>query len=93
MRKHLVLIASIVLFSFLFIYGMISFFDTRQDINAIPDATLYSESLQINGIGPILAHRVVVYRNKYKPIRVVDLDAVKGIGKARLKLLREKFKD
>ena len=44
---------------------------------------------QLKGIGPALAQRIVAFRLAHGPFRAVgDLDNVKGIGPAKLELLR-----
>lgn len=44
---------------------------------------------QLHGIGPVLARRIIAYREHYGPFEAIeDLLAVRGIGKARLALLR-----
>lgn len=63
------------------------------NINQPSDQVFYSELVDINGIGPITAERAVTYRRYHKPIKVNDLDNVKGIGEYRLKLIKSKFKD
>ena len=58
------------------------------DINTASEKVLQS----LPSIGPVLAQRIVVYREKYGPFNSVD-DIVKvpGIGEKRLKNLRERI--
>lgn len=43
----------------------------------------------LNGIGPVLAERIVAYREEYGPFQAIeDLLDVPGIGEAKLALLR-----
>ena len=65
----------------------------KTDINAASSEQVYSELVDINGIGPIIAERVVSYRNCNKPIEVDDLKSIKGIGPKRLDLIKHCFKE
>ena len=65
----------------------------KTDINETPSQQVYVELVDINGIGPILAERVVSYRNCNKPIKVNDLESIKGIGPKRLDLIKHCFKE
>jgi DNA uptake protein ComE-like DNA-binding protein len=62
-------------------------------VNQPNDQTFYTELVEINGIGPVTAGRAVVYRRAHKPIKVNDLDNIKGVGEYRLHLIENKFKD
>ena len=45
----------------------------------------------LDGIGPVLAQRIVAYRDEYGPFASVDdLDAVSGIGSKRLAAIRDR---
>ena len=45
----------------------------------------------LDGIGPVLAQRIVAYREEHGPFATVDdLDAVSGIGPKRLAAIRER---
>ncbi len=57
----------------------------RVDLNESPS----SELQLVPGLGPILAQRVVEYRQQHGPFRQIeDLTQVKGIGEATLQRLR-----
>ncbi|GMQ85030.1 MAG: hypothetical protein BMS9Abin07_0595 [Acidimicrobiia bacterium] len=48
-----------------------------------------SQLVELIGIGPVLAERIVVYREKHGPFEAIeDLLDVPGIGEAKLALLR-----
>ena len=65
----------------------------KADINAISDTVLYTKMVDITGIGPTLAQRVVVYRNTNRPINVNDLNNVPGIGDKKLEAIKHRFKE
>lgn len=47
---------------------------------------------QINGIGPVLAERIVAYRNSHGPFKhIKELGNVKGIGEKKLKLIEDQL--
>ncbi|MBI1730121.1 helix-hairpin-helix domain-containing protein [Candidatus Acetothermia bacterium] len=50
----------------------------------------YAELLDIPGIGPTLAQRILEYRMAYGPfLRWEELDKIRGIGPTTLKKIRE----
>jgi competence protein ComEA len=58
----------------------------RLDLNAAD----YADLLRLPGIGPVLAERIVEYRDRHGPFYAVDsLINVTGIGPAKLDKLRE----
>jgi competence protein ComEA len=60
--------------------------DTRVPINTAPPDDLES----LPGVGPVLAQRIVEYRDRHGPFRVLeDLLEVTGIGEAKLAALRD----
>lgn len=59
-----------------------------KSINAMDAAGLE----QINGIGPVLAKRIVDYRTEHGPFKTVkDLAKVKGIGEKKLKTIESQL--
>jgi len=56
----------------------------------IEEAT-YEQLEEINGIGNILATRVLSYLDTSEEISINDLENVKGIGPKKLKLIKEVF--
>jgi len=55
------------------------------DINTASEADL----IRLHGIGPVLAERIVAYRNEHGPFSSIDdLKAVQGIGDATVDDLR-----
>jgi competence ComEA-like helix-hairpin-helix protein len=57
----------------------------RLDLNTATTTQLQ----QLPGVGPVLAGRIADFRRAHGPFRSVnDLDQVKGIGPAKIKLLR-----
>jgi len=60
--------------------------DGRVRINVADETELQ----QLPGVGPVLALRIIEYRDRYGPFRVVeDLLDVPGIGEGKLAALRE----
>lgn len=52
----------------------------------------FTELLRLPGIGPTLAERIVLYRERHGPFRSLgELLNIKGIGKALLERLRGKL--
>lgn len=64
----------------------------KSDINSVDDRTLYAELVAMDGIGPVLAEKVVIYRNEHRPINVNDLDNVQGMGPKKLGTIKRQFK-
>jgi competence protein ComEA len=59
--------------------------DDLVNINTADSATLQT----LPGIGPVLAGRIIDYRNEHGPFNTIDdLSAIKGIGETRLEQLR-----
>ena len=56
----------------------------------IEEAT-YEQLEEINGIGNILATRVLSYLDNNEDVNINDLENVKGIGPKKLKLIKEVF--
>jgi len=53
------------------------------------NAATYDELLQLPGIGPVMAKRIVEYRQQQGPFRRLDdLVKVRGIGKKKLEALK-----
>ena len=64
--------------------------DTAADGRLDLHAATPEESVQLPGIGQVLAQRILDYRNLYGPLRTVDeLSEVEGIGEKRLEELRD----
>lgn len=59
--------------------------ENKLDINAAD----YAELMRLPGIGPVLATRIIEYRDRHGPFPIVDsLLAVSGIGVKKLQALR-----
>lgn len=56
----------------------------------IEEAT-FEQLEEINGIGDILATRVLSYIDSKEDIDIEDLEEIKGIGPKRLKIIKEVF--
>jgi len=63
--------------------------DKRVNINnAGPE-----ELIEIHGVGPVLAERIVAYRDEFGPFKQIDdLAEVRGIGTAKLEKIRSQIK-
>lgn len=56
----------------------------------IEEAT-FEQLEEINGIGDILATRVLSYIDSKEDVDIEDLEEIKGIGPKRLKIIKEVF--
>ena len=64
----------------------------KSEITCLSDQQFYSELLAIDGIGPILADRIIDYRRHYPYADPADFIAVDGIGGEKVKQIKRKFK-
>ncbi len=81
--KYTVIILSVIIFC------SISFLALNKP--SISEATA-QEIQEIHGIGEVLSERVVSYLDTNPDADIEDLEAVKGIGPEKVKLLRKEFK-
>lgn len=72
-------------------------FDAYKDIPTqnlslnINSATFY-ELIELDGIGPVLANRIIEYRQKNLKIKnLTDLSSVKGLGEKKLMKIKDKI--
>jgi DNA uptake protein ComE-like DNA-binding protein len=81
--KYTIIILSVIIFC------SISFIV----LNKPPISEATAQEIQtINGIGEVLSERVVSYLDANPNADIEDLEAVKGIGPEKVKLLRKEFK-
>ena len=63
-----------------------------QDKPSIHEAT-YDDLVNINGIGDILANRVLSYLSYNEYIEIQDLTDIPGIGEGKIDLIRRYYDD
>ncbi len=91
MKKNILRIAICVI-TLIFTVAVIPSYSAAQSNKININTASVKELTKLKGIGPVLAERIIKYRQEHGPFqKVEDIIKVKGIGKKTFKAIKNKI--